>query len=123
MRRIFILVSSLGKRRGIPSSTYDRLESAITEACAELSENSTGALIVLEGHTALTEFISTGVSIQAETITDKLLRNIFYNKAHYMTALSSSVAFNLLPQGASYLSSQNQPGMCIWAHGIARHWD
>lgn len=52
----------------------------ITNAVAALSSESTGALIVVEGTTKLSEITNTGVIINAD-VNSLLLRNLFYNKA------------------------------------------
>ena len=52
----------------------------VCSAVRELSEDSTGALIVVERTTRISDIASTGVKINAD-VSASLLRNIFYNKA------------------------------------------
>jgi len=53
---------------------------AITNAVFNMSEDKTGALIVIEGTTKLGEYASSGVILNAQ-VTAALIQNIFYNKA------------------------------------------
>lgn len=52
----------------------------ITDAVFKMSENRTGALIVMEGLTKLGDYIQTGKIVDAR-VTSHLLQNIFYDKA------------------------------------------
>ncbi|MGI6029418.1 MAG: diadenylate cyclase CdaA [Candidatus Heteroscillospira sp.] len=59
------------------------LETAITQtvlACADMSKAKTGALVVFERANKLSEPLTTGTLINADT-TAELLKNIFFNKA------------------------------------------
>lgn len=65
------------------SKLDESLEPVIAQtvlACADMSRTKTGALIVFERTSSLTDPISTGTIINADT-TSELLRNIFYPKA------------------------------------------
>ena len=52
----------------------------ICEACANLSESRTGALIAIEGLTKLGDEIKSGVVVNAD-VSRYLIGNIFFNKA------------------------------------------
>lgn len=59
------------------------MESAITQtvlACSDMSDSKTGALIIFERSTKLSEIMTTGTIINADT-TAELLKNMFFNKA------------------------------------------
>ncbi|MGE4352650.1 MAG: diadenylate cyclase CdaA [Oscillospiraceae bacterium] len=59
------------------------LETAITQtvlACADMSKTKTGALVVFERANRLSDPLTTGTMVNADT-TAELLKNIFYNKA------------------------------------------
>lgn len=59
------------------------IESAITQtvlACSDMSESKTGALIIFERSTKLSDIMTTGTIINADT-TSELLKNMFFNKA------------------------------------------
>lgn len=59
------------------------LETAITQtvlACADMSRTKTGALVVFERSNKLSDPLTTGTLIHADT-TAELLKNIFFNKA------------------------------------------
>lgn len=53
---------------------------ATVKACAEMSDNKTGALIVFENETLLGDVIATGTNIDA-TPTKELIENIFFPKS------------------------------------------
>ena len=53
---------------------------AIVEACGQMSENHTGALIVLARESELTEYVETGETIDA-SISSELLKSIFYKNS------------------------------------------
>lgn len=57
------------------SDTISVIESVVATAC-DLSETKTGALIVMERTTKLTDYIQTGTKIDA-TVSSRLLENIF----------------------------------------------
>lgn len=54
----------------------DKITSQIVDACANLSSENTGALIVIEQETGLNDYIETGVKLEA-VLTTQLLENIF----------------------------------------------
>lgn len=75
--------SSIKGLKSITDRNNDNVLLAIREvctACAELSSEKTGALIVFERTTKLGEIASTGSIIDAQT-SSFLIRNIFFNKA------------------------------------------
>lgn len=52
----------------------------VLSAVKDLSEDSTGALIVIERTTALTDIMQTGIAINAD-VGHSLIKNLFFNKA------------------------------------------
>ena len=63
------------------SSSYVALAiGTITDTVCDLSEEKTGALIIIERDTKLAEYIKTGTLINAQ-LTSLLLKNLFFNKA------------------------------------------
>lgn len=59
------------------------IEGAITQtvlACSDMSASKTGALIIFERSTKMSEIMTTGTIINADT-TAELLKNMFFNKA------------------------------------------
>ena len=65
------------------SSSVTVMDSAISQtvqACCDMSDSKTGALIIFERGVALNSIISTGTVINADT-TAELLKNMFFNKA------------------------------------------
>lgn len=70
---------SFGDRKKKKELYYSVIEN-ICNAVRELSAESTGALIVIERTTRLSDVASTGVSINAE-VSSILIRNLFYNRA------------------------------------------
>ena len=58
---------------------YNVIEN-VADAVGELSKECTGALIVMERTTHLTDIIASGVTINAD-VNSSLIRNLFYNKA------------------------------------------
>ena len=63
-----------------PEASWENAISEICEAAAELSETTTGALIVIERQTRLGEQIATGTVLNCD-ISSEVLGNIFYPKA------------------------------------------
>ena len=59
---------------------WDQSIATIASACAELSRTKTGALIVFERETSLSEFFKTGTILNAQ-VSSELIRNIFFPKA------------------------------------------
>lgn len=72
-------IMSFSDRRKKKELYYNVIEH-VCDAVKELSIESTGALIVIERTTALSDIIATGVSINAD-VNSSLLRNLFYNRA------------------------------------------
>lgn len=72
-------IMSFSDRRKKKELYYNVIEH-VCDAVKELSIESTGALIVIERTTVLSDIIATGVSINAD-VNSSLLRNLFYNKA------------------------------------------
>ena len=63
-----------------PTELSHRVVPALVRVASDLSERQIGALIILEGTTALTDVISTGVQLNAHLSPD-LLETIFQNKS------------------------------------------
>ncbi len=72
-------IASFSDRRKKKELYYNVIEN-VCDAVKELSAESTGALIVLERTSGLSDIISTGIVINAD-VNSSLLRNLFYNKA------------------------------------------
>lgn len=64
------------KHYGLAKNVADEVVDAVTK----MSESKTGALIIFEGLTGLSDFTRTGKIVDAR-VTSHLLRNIFYDKA------------------------------------------
>ncbi|MCI8526012.1 MAG: TIGR00159 family protein [Oscillospiraceae bacterium] len=69
----------VGAGRG-ESQEVDRAIEAVVTACESMSKTRTGALIVFERNMLLDEYFKTGTVLDA-SISDELLRNIFFPKA------------------------------------------
>jgi diadenylate cyclase len=65
--------------RQAPDATRLRVIDAICRACEKLAERRHGALIVLQRHSSLEEFIRTGVTLNSE-VSAELLLTIFWPK-------------------------------------------
>lgn len=72
-------IMSFSDRRKKKELYYTVIEN-ICEAVKELSAESTGALIVIERTTGLSDIVQTGIVINAD-VNASLLRNLFYNRA------------------------------------------
>lgn len=72
-------LASFSDRRKKKELYYNVIEH-VCDAVAEMSKESTGALIVIERTTGLAEIIDTGIVINAD-VSSSLLRNLFYNRA------------------------------------------
>lgn len=70
---------SFGDRKRKKELYFNVIEN-ICSAVRELSADSTGALIVIERTTGLSDIVQTGISINAD-VSASLVRNIFYHKA------------------------------------------
>lgn len=70
---------SFGDRKKKKELYYSVIDS-ICLAVKELSDESTGALIVIERTTRLSDIVQTGITINAD-VSSLLIRNLFYNKA------------------------------------------
>ena len=71
-------LKSIGEQKG--THTLNNMINDICEALCDLSNDRTGALIVIERSTKLGDVIQTGTIINAD-MTPFLLKNIFFNKA------------------------------------------
>lgn len=81
LRRIIErLGSSLSSGKAASSSVLENAIEQTVQACTEMSESHTGALIIFERTVSLNHAMSTGTIINADT-TAELLKNIFYDKA------------------------------------------
>ncbi len=77
IKRRFLFSSFLGaKVQAISNEDITEL----VNACTELARTSTGALIVINCHNDLQQYVQTGTAIGSR-ISSLLLQNIFYNKA------------------------------------------
>lgn len=72
-------IMSFSDRRKKKELYYNVIEH-VCSAVKELSLESTGALIVIERTTILSDIIGTGIKINAD-VNSSLLRNLFYNRA------------------------------------------
>lgn len=76
-RRILVQLGQFGRQRGkIPD--FDRFKHALIQTASQLSDQSIGGLIVLEGQTIIEDIIETGVRMEAGLITPELLLTIFH---------------------------------------------
>ena len=66
--------------RSATGTVMDSSISQTVQACRDMSDSNTGALIIIERSVALNSIISTGTVINADT-TAELLKNMFFNKA------------------------------------------
>lgn len=81
LRRILERAGSrLSSVRSVSSSELEESISQVVEACSDMSDSRTGALIIFERSANLTHFMSTGTIINAD-VTAELIKNIFFNKA------------------------------------------
>jgi len=76
IRRALIRIVRAGISTG-PSQQLSRTTEQIITAVTELAAHNTGALIVIEKHVALGEFVETGVRMDAR-VTAELLKTIFH---------------------------------------------
>ncbi len=72
-------VMSFSDRRKTKELYFNVIEN-VASAAAELSSDCTGALIVMERTTRLSDIIASGITINAD-VNCSLIRNLFYNKA------------------------------------------
>ena len=72
--------SGFASGRSSSGTVMDSAISQTVQACCDLSDSKTGALIIFERGVALNSIISTGTVINADT-TAELLKNMFFNKA------------------------------------------
>ena len=72
--------SGFASGRSSSSTVMDSAISQTVQACCDMSDSKTGALIIFERGVALNSIISTGTVINADT-TAELLKNMFFNKA------------------------------------------
>ena len=76
IRRVLIRIGQPRLWHG-SSQQLSRAVEEIVDAAASLSVTRTGAIVVMEGHVALGEFIETGVRLDAH-VSAELLKTIFY---------------------------------------------
>ena len=72
--------SGFASGRSSSGTVMDSAISQTVQACCDMSDSKTGALIIVERGVALNSIISTGTVINADT-TAELLKNMFFNKA------------------------------------------
>ena len=72
--------SGFASGRSSSGTVMDSAISQTVQACCDMSDSKTGALIIFERGVALNSIISTGTVINADT-TAELLKNMFFNKA------------------------------------------
>ena len=72
--------SGFASGRSSSGTVMDSAISQTVQACCDMSDSKTGALIIFESGVALNSIISTGTVINADT-TAELLKNMFFNKA------------------------------------------
>ena len=81
LRRLLELMGSgFASGRSSSGTVMDSAISQTVQACCDMSDSKTGALIIFERGVALNSIISTGTVINADT-TAELLKNMFFNKA------------------------------------------
>lgn len=76
IRRVLIRIGQPRLWHG-SSQELSRAVEEVVDAAAALSATRTGAIVVMEGHVALGEFIETGVRLDAQ-VSAELLKTIFY---------------------------------------------
>lgn len=74
-RRGFLLATTSGSSE--EKENTERLLDTVVQALEEMSEDHTGAIIVIEREISLTEYMNTGERINAE-VSKELLKSIFY---------------------------------------------
>ena len=72
--------SGFASGRSSSGTVMDSAISQTVQACCDMSDSKTGALIIFERGVALNSIIRTGTVINADT-TAELLKNMFFNKA------------------------------------------
>ena len=72
--------SGFASGRSSSGTVMDSAISQTVQACCDMSDSKTGALIIFERGVALNSIISSGTVINADT-TAELLKNMFFNKA------------------------------------------
>lgn len=81
LRRLLERVgSSLNRNRSATGSVMNIAIEQTVQACCEMAESKTGALIAFERKIPLEAVISTGTIVNADTNAE-LIKNLFYNKA------------------------------------------
>jgi diadenylate cyclase len=81
LRQAFIRLSRLIQWGERSPAVSDPLQIALLDTATSLSNRLVGALIVLEGQTALNDVIETGIPVHAGRVTTELLTNIFHPNA------------------------------------------
>ena len=79
-RRLERMGSGFASGRSSSGTVMGSAISQTVQACCDMSDSKTGALIIFERGVALNSIISTGTVINADT-TAELLKNMFFNKA------------------------------------------
>ena len=72
--------SSFSSKRSISTPILETAITQTVQACADMSDSRTGALIIFERSIDLSSIMHTGTLINAD-VTTELLKNLFYNKA------------------------------------------
>ncbi|MGI5977450.1 MAG: diadenylate cyclase CdaA [Candidatus Limivicinus sp.] len=81
LRRLLERMGSGLKTNRVNSTTTVELAiSQIVQACSDMSDSRTGALVIFERKVSLSNIIATGTVINADA-TAELIKNIFFNKA------------------------------------------
>ena len=75
-KNLFTSVFSLDKLTDSRQEEIEKISAKIASACMDMSENLTGALIVMEKDVPLDTYIKTGIMLDAE-ISSQLIKNIF----------------------------------------------
>ena len=72
--------STISNGKASSSTALEETISETVQACSDMSESRTGALIIFERSVNLTHIMSTGTVINSD-VSAELLKNIFFNKA------------------------------------------
>ena len=81
LRRVLERVGSgFSSNRSISTPELETAISHVVQACVDMSESRTGALVIFERAVDLTSIMNTGTIVNADVSTE-LTKNLFYNKA------------------------------------------
>ena len=72
--------STLSSNRSISTPELETAISHVVQACTDMSESRTGALIIFERAVDLGSIMNSGTIVNAD-VTTELIKNLFYNKA------------------------------------------